>query len=193
MIVEEGGYTEEKKPIIRKIGEVCSSLLIKKDILPQKLEDTGSFSFPCTIGSFTVDRALADLGASINVVSSSMCKRLGLGTLKPMRMAINLVDRSVRHPKRVIEDVLVKIKELVFPVDFIVLDMEDGIDFPIILGRPFLRTSSAFIDIEKGKLVLRVGRNEIVFKFPLLPIPTSKTQDTFCVINHKTDEVSLNV
>ncbi|KAI5672092.1 hypothetical protein M9H77_12456 [Catharanthus roseus] len=173
------------------LGEECSAILINKEKLHQKLEDPVSFSFPCTISSFSVDKALGDLGASINVMSYSMCKKLGLGKPRPVRMSINLADKSVKHPKWVIEDVLIKVKDFVFPVDFVILDMEEDIDFPIILGRPFLCTSRALIDMEKGKLILGVRENDIVFKFPLNPTPHFQSQDTLFYINHTTQEVSL--
>lgn len=118
-----------------------------------------------------------------------MCECLGLGALRAIRMSINLADKSVKHLKWVIEDVLVKVTNLVFPFDFVVLDMDEEVDSPIILGRPFLRTSRVLIDLEKGKLVLRIGGNEILFKFPLLPITLSKAQDIVCVINHETNTV----
>lgn len=107
-----------------------------------------------------------------------MCERLGLGILKPVRMSINLADINVRYPKGVIEDVLIKVKDLVFPVDFVVWEMEEDVDFLIILGRPFLYTSRALIDMEKGKLILRIEGNEIIFQFPLLLTSPSKTKIT---------------
>ncbi|KAI5676319.1 hypothetical protein M9H77_07269 [Catharanthus roseus] len=128
-------------------AEECSALVIKKETLQQKLEDIGSFSFPCSIGSIQVDRALADLSTSINVISSSIYELLGLVTPKPVRMSINLAYISFRYPKGVIEDVLVKVKDFVFPIDFVVLDMKKDVDFPIILGLgwvPLLRISSDY-------------------------------------------------
>lgn len=81
------------------------------------------------IDSFHIDRALADLGASINVMSSTMCKMLGLRNPTPIRMSVSLVDRSLRHPKEVVEDILIKVKDFVFSMGFVILDMEKDVDF----------------------------------------------------------------
>lgn len=135
-------YDYKERQALRSINHIlaeeCSTLVMKKNILPHKMGDIRSASFPYIIGSIPI-------------------------------------DRSVKHPKSIIEDILVKVKDLVFSVDFVVLDIEDGVDFHKILCHPFLRTSGGLIDIEKGKLVLRFGGKKIVLKFPLLPTPTSKS------------------
>lgn len=95
----------------------------------------GGFSFPCIIGSYSIDKALADRGSSINIMSYHMSKKLGLGGPKlSSRICINFADKSIRHPRGVVEDVLVKVKDLVFVFNFVILDMEEDIDFPLILG-----------------------------------------------------------
>ena len=115
--------------------------------LPQKLKDPGSFTIPCTIGNSIFERALCDLGASINLMPLSIFKRLGLGEARPTTVILQLVDRSLKHPRGVIEDVLVKVDKFIFPANFIVLDMEEDKEIPIILGRPFLATGRAMIDV----------------------------------------------
>ncbi|KAK5836085.1 hypothetical protein PVK06_011834 [Gossypium arboreum] len=145
-----------------ELNEECSAILQNK--LPTKLKDPGSFTIPCLIGSLNVDKALADLGASINLMPYKIFKQLGLGEPKPTRMSIQLADRSVKYPRGIIEDVLVKLDKFIFPVDFIVLDMDKDVEVPLILGRPFLATAKAVIDVGDGKLVLRVGDEEIIFK-----------------------------
>ncbi|XP_075479313.1 uncharacterized protein LOC142520196 [Primulina tabacum] len=107
--------------------------------------------------------ALCDLGASINLMPLSVLRKLGLGEPKPTRMSLQLADRSVKYPRGLIEDVLVKVDKFIFPVDFVVLDMEEDIEMPLILGRPFLATGKALIDVQEGKLRLRVGEEEITF------------------------------
>ncbi|XP_075487951.1 uncharacterized protein LOC142527119 [Primulina tabacum] len=107
--------------------------------------------------------ALCDLGASINRMPFSVFRRLGLGEPKPTRMSLQLADRSVKYPRRIIEHVLVKVDKFIFPADFVVLDMEEDLEMPLILGRPFLATGKALIDVEEGKLRLRVGEEEIIF------------------------------
>ena len=86
----------------------------------------------------------------------SIFRRLGLGEARSTTITLQLVDRSLKHPKGVIEVVLVKVDKFIFPTDFIVLDMEEDKEIPIILGRPFLATGRAMIDVQRGKLKLRV-------------------------------------
>ena len=93
----------------------------------------------------------------------SIFKRLGLGEARPTRVTIQLADRSLKHPRGVIEDVLVKVDKFIFPADFIVLDMEEDKEIPIILGRPFLATGKAMIDVQRGELKLRVQEDEVKF------------------------------
>ncbi|KAL5572989.1 hypothetical protein UlMin_022586 [Ulmus minor] len=120
------------------LTEECSAILQRK--LPQKLKDPGSFPIPCTIGDFEFDKVLCDLGASINLMPLSIFRKLGLGEVKPTTVTLQLADRSIKHPRGIIEDVLVKVDKFIFPADFIVLDMEEDREVPLILGRPFLAT-----------------------------------------------------
>ncbi|KAK8957227.1 hypothetical protein KSP39_PZI000978 [Platanthera zijinensis] len=144
-----------------QLNTECSAVLLNK--LPKKLPDPGSFSIPCSFGDLLVKRALADLGASINLMPYSLVKKLGLGEPKPTRMSIQLADRSIRYPMGIIEDVLVKVDKFIFPVDFVISDIEEDTEVPLILGRPFLATSRAVIDVSNGKLLLRVGDEEVTF------------------------------
>ena len=143
------------------LTEECSAILQRK--LPQKLKDPGSFTIPCTIGNAIFERALCDLGASINLMPLSIFKRLGLGEARPTTVTLQLADRSLKHPRGIIEDVLVKVDKFIFPADFIVLDMEEDKEIPIILGRPFLATGRAIIDVQRGELKLRVQEEEVKF------------------------------
>ncbi|KAL5555317.1 hypothetical protein UlMin_037553 [Ulmus minor] len=120
------------------LTEECSAILQRK--LPQKLKDPGSFTIPCTIGDFEFDKVLCDLGASINLMPLSIFRKLGLGEVKPTTVTLQLADRSIKHPRGIIEDVLVNVDKFIFPADFIVLDMEEDREVPLILGRPFLAT-----------------------------------------------------
>ncbi|CAN6440536.1 unnamed protein product [Victoria cruziana] len=117
--------------------------------LPPKLEDPGAPIIPCMLGDIRVERALLDLGASVNVLPGFFYDAFGLEGLRPILMTIQMADRSVKMSRGVLEDVLIKIEELIFSVDFVVLDME-GVDVehqtPIILGRPFLATANACIN-----------------------------------------------
>ena len=92
-----------------------------------------------------------------------MFKRLGLGTTSPTKISIQLVDRSVKFPQGVIENVLVRVSRFVYPVDFVILDMEEDTEVPLILGRPFLATAQAVVDMNDGTLTLRYGDDEVKF------------------------------
>ncbi|KAK5835654.1 hypothetical protein PVK06_011348 [Gossypium arboreum] len=145
-----------------ELNPVCSAILQNK--LPNKLKDPGSFTIPCLIGSLDFNYALADLGASINVMPYKMFKQLGLGKPKQTRMSIQLADKTIKFPRGIIEYVLVKIDKFIFPVDFVVLDIEGDNNTPLILGRPFLTTTKTIIDVGTGELTLRVGDETITLQ-----------------------------
>ncbi|GJW56680.1 reverse transcriptase domain-containing protein [Tanacetum coccineum] len=107
--------------------------------------------------------ALADSGASINLLPHSIYKQLGLGALTPTRMTLELANRSITHPMGIAEDVVVRVDGFTFLADFVVVNFEPDPRVPIILGRPFLRTAKALIDLYEEKLTLRVGSDELVF------------------------------
>ncbi|GJY10028.1 reverse transcriptase domain-containing protein [Tanacetum coccineum] len=110
-----------------------------------------------------VCQALADLGASINLMPLSIWKKLSLPELTPTRMTLELADRSITRPKGVAEDIFVKVGSFHFPTDFVVVDFEADPRVPLILGRSFLRTSRALIDVYEGELILRDGDERIIF------------------------------
>ena len=130
--------------------------MIKKN-LPEKMKDPESFNIPCVIGEFEFQKALCDSGASINLIPLFVAKKLCLGELTPTTVILQMADRTMAKPEGVIEDVLVKVGKFVFPVNFIILDIEEDSQVPLLLGRPFLATGAAQIDIQKGVLTLRVG------------------------------------
>ncbi|XP_021731324.1 uncharacterized protein LOC110698235 [Chenopodium quinoa] len=104
------------------------------DNLPPKLHDPGYFTIPCLQG------------------------------LKPSPISLQMADRTSRLPNGVVEDVIVTVGELVFPVDFVVMDMQDDHQIPIIFGRPFLATSQALIDVPKGQVTIRAQDKQVMFK-----------------------------
>ena len=93
----------------------------------------------------------------------SIFRRLGLGEARQTTITLKLANRSLKHPRWVIKDVLVKVEKFILLVDFIVLDIEEDKKIPIILGRPFLATGRAMIDIQRGELKLRVQDDEVKF------------------------------
>ncbi|GJT78180.1 reverse transcriptase domain-containing protein [Tanacetum coccineum] len=127
------------------LNENCSAMLLKK--LPEKLGDPGKFLIPCNFPGMDVCHALADLGASINLMPLSIWKKLSLPDLTPTRMTLELADRSITYPKGLAEDVFVKVGKFHFPTDFVVVDFEADPRVPLILGRSFLRTGRALIDV----------------------------------------------
>ncbi|GJS45009.1 DNA-directed DNA polymerase [Tanacetum coccineum] len=125
--------------------------------------DPGSFTLPCLIGPLAVKNALANLGASINLMPHSVFRRLGISKLKPTKMSIQLADRSIKHPIGVCENLLVKVSKFIFSVDFVVLEMDEDELVLIILEWPFLAMARAVINVHKGKLSLRVESETITF------------------------------
>ena len=126
-----------------------------------KYKDPGSSTISVNIGGTCIDKSLLALGASVNLLPYSVYKQLGLGELKPTNITLSLADRSVKIPKGIVEDVLVKVDKFYYPVDFVVLDtelIENGPNHvPIILGRPFLSTANAIINCHNGVMQLTFG------------------------------------
>ena len=134
------------------LNEGCSALFSNK--LPPKLKDPGSFVIPCKIGDTKFNRCLCDLGASVSLMPKSVYTRLNLIELKPTRMSLQLADKSVRFPEGIVEDVIVQIGDYFVPVDFVVVEMEEDTHTPLLLGRDFLITAGANIDVKKEKFPL---------------------------------------
>ncbi|XP_028220293.1 uncharacterized protein LOC114401918 [Glycine soja] len=132
-------------------------------ILPLKHKDPGSVTIPCSIGEVSFGKALIDLGASINLISFSMCQRLGELEIMATRMPLQLADRSITRPYGEIEDVLVQVKHLIFPANFIVMDIEEDVDIPLILGCSFMYTASCVVDMGKKKLEMGIEDQKISF------------------------------
>ncbi|GKE32171.1 reverse transcriptase domain-containing protein [Tanacetum coccineum] len=144
------------------LNENCSAVLLKK--LHKKLGDPGKFLILCDFPELDELLALADLGASINLMPLSVWKQLSLPELTLTRMTLELADRSIVHPKGVVEDVFVKVGKFYFPADFVVVDYDVDPRVPLIFGRPFLRTARALVDVYGEELTLRVDDEAITFK-----------------------------
>nr|GEZ54851.1 reverse transcriptase domain-containing protein [Tanacetum cinerariifolium] len=141
------------------MNEDCSAVILNK--LPKKLGDLGKFLIPCEFPRMDECLALADLGASINLMSLSVWKELALPELTPTCMTLELVDFSVSKPIGIAKGISVKVGMFYFPVDFVVVDFEPDPRVLLILGRCFLKTGRALIDVHKGELTLRI-RNEAI-------------------------------
>ena len=141
------------------LTEQVSAIIQSK--YPVKYKDPGSPTISVNIGGNSIDKSLLDLGASVNLMPYSVYKQLGLGELKPTNITLSLAYRSVKIPKGMVEDVLVKIDKFYYLVDFVVLDTEpitnEPNHVPIILGRPFLATANAIINCRNGIMQLTFG------------------------------------
>nr|GEV78902.1 hypothetical protein [Tanacetum cinerariifolium] len=155
---EDGSYG------LRDLDAYSIGTTLLNKALPPKEKDPRSFTLQCYINNLCFNKALADFGASVSVMHLLTNTSLGLGKLAPTKFMIELVDRTVKHPKGIAKNVLVGINKFVFPIDFIVLNMPKDIKTPLILGRPFLSITHAKINVFKRKIALKVGNDKIVFK-----------------------------
>nr|GEX86708.1 reverse transcriptase domain-containing protein [Tanacetum cinerariifolium] len=144
------------------LNENCFVVVLKK--LLKKLGDPGRFLIPCNFSEFDNCLALADLGASINLMLLSIWKKLRLLTLNDTKMVLELADRKISKPTGVAENVYVKVKKFYFPADFVVLDFIADPRVSLILGRPFLNTAHALIDVYKGEITLRHDEQSLTLK-----------------------------
>ncbi|GJW27108.1 reverse transcriptase domain-containing protein [Tanacetum coccineum] len=133
-----------------------SSAMIQNKV-PPKLRDPRSFLIPCTFGKTFSCNALADLGAIINLMPYSLYEKLSLETLKLTKMSVRLADRSFQYPIGIVKNILVEVGKFTFPVDFVILKMEENSKVPLILRRPFLHTADAVIRVKQKHLNLGVG------------------------------------
>nr|GEV84680.1 reverse transcriptase domain-containing protein [Tanacetum cinerariifolium] len=144
------------------LNENCSAVVLKK--LPEKPGDPGRFLIPCDFLEFDNYLALVDLGASINLMPLSIWKKLKLPTLNDTKMVLELTDRTISKPTGVAENVFMKVGKLYFPADFVVLEFIADSRVPLILGRPFLSTAHALIDVYKGEIILRHDDQSLMLK-----------------------------
>jgi hypothetical protein len=153
--------TVKRKLNVKKkafLAEQVSSILQNNNVL--KFKDPGCPTISCFIGEHKIEKALLDLGASVNFLPYLVFQSLNLGELKPTSITLLLIDRSVKVPRGIVEDALVQVDKFIYPVDFIVLDtqpVEACNSFPVILGRPFLTTSNALINCRNGLMKLSFG------------------------------------
>ncbi|GJR81647.1 reverse transcriptase domain-containing protein [Tanacetum coccineum] len=144
------------------VNENCSAVILKKFI--EKLGGPGRFLIPCDFPEMNECLALANLGASINLMPLSIWKELSLPALTKTRMILELADRTISTPTGIAEDVFVKVGTFFFPADFVVVDYVADPRAPLILGRPFLRTARALIDVHGEQMTLRHDDQSVTFK-----------------------------
>jgi hypothetical protein len=161
----------KKRPLptteVIKLTEECSEAIL--NIPLRKKKDPGCPTIDCSIGDQHFNNALCDLGASVSVMPASVYKKLKHTTLEPTSMCLQLADQSIRHPMGIAENIPVKIRDFIIPVDFVVLDMSPDSKVSIILGRPFLSTANTHIDVGKGEIKFNINGQEEHFTFKPRP------------------------
>ncbi|GJW09627.1 hypothetical protein Tco_1575454 [Tanacetum coccineum] len=155
---------EADASLIHHIGSHQYAVSTRQNSTLIKEKNPRSFTLPYFINNVCFDNALADLGDSVSVMPLSTYLNLGLGELAHTKLTVELADKTVKYLKEIAKNVLVGIGKFVFPVDFIILDMPEDIKVPLILGRPFLSTVYAKIDVFKTKITLRLGKKELFSK-----------------------------
>nr|GEY28511.1 reverse transcriptase domain-containing protein [Tanacetum cinerariifolium] len=144
------------------LNENCSAVVLKK--LLEKLGDPGRFLIPCDFLEFNNCLALADLGASINPMPLSIWKKLKLPMLNDTKIVLELADRTISKPTGVAENVFVKVGKFYFPTDFVVLYFIADPRIPLILGRPFLCTAHAIINVYEREIILRQDQQSLTIQ-----------------------------
>ncbi|GJT44996.1 reverse transcriptase domain-containing protein [Tanacetum coccineum] len=190
-----GKFLKELVNNKHKIKQISAAFLsnessaILQNKVPPKLGDPGSFIIPCNFNKAFSSNALADLGASINLMPYSLFAKLSLETLKPTKMSVRLADRSFQYPVGIVENILVEVGKFTFPVDFVIIEMEEDIKVPLTIGRPFLHTADAVIRVKQKQLNLRVGTERMVFHIDSA-MKHSYSNDDTCFSIEVIDEIS---
>jgi len=165
-------YTKFLKDFLTKKGKYinnesimveanCNAVIQKNS--PQKFKDPRSVTIPCSIGNVSVGKTLIDLGENINLMSLSMRRRIRNLMVSPTKMTLQLAERSIIRPYGVVEDVLVKVRQFTFLVDFVIINIEEDSNIPLILGRPFMLTSKCVVDMGNGSLEMSVEDQKAIF------------------------------
>ena len=166
------------------MSETISSIMLST--LPCKRRDPGAPMISCEIWGRTFTRSLLYTGASVNILSKGVYDFSPLGELQPIFIELSLADGFVRRPHDIVEDVIVKVENCYFLVDFIIVDMKSMRDFtdsPIILGRPFLATMKAITDLGNGEVIFQVGDSTMKESINKLMRHPSHESDEVGVIN----------
>ena len=127
------------------------------------MDDPGKFTVPCSIGSVKFKSALCDLGASVSLMSKTIFDKIGVGELKETRISLQLADHSIKLPLGIVEDLPIQIGKYFVPIDFVIVDMEEDANTPLLLGRPFLNTARAVIEVHEGTISFTIGEEKITF------------------------------
>ncbi|XP_058763950.1 uncharacterized protein LOC131637370 [Vicia villosa] len=186
MLTKKKKYTDEETVVL---DAHCSAIIQKTP--PRKEADPGRVILPITIGGNYISNGLVDLGSSINLIPLSVVKRLGNIEMKHTRITLQLADKSIISPYGVVQDMLVKVEKFLFPVDFVVVDMEEDRDVPLILGRPFMKTTRMMIDIDDGIMKVRVQDEEVIFTLFESMKPHKDEHDNFRIDDEKGEIIKV--
>jgi hypothetical protein len=161
----------KKRPLptteVIKLTEECSAAIL--NILPTKKKDPRCPTIDCSIRDQHFNNALCDLRASVSVMPKTVFNNLSYSTLEPTSMCIQLADQSIRYPMGIAKNILIKIRDFFVPVDFVVLDMQPDSKVSLILGRPFLSTANAHVDVRVGEIRFNINGKEGRFAFKPRP------------------------
>ncbi|KAD6454877.1 hypothetical protein E3N88_09583 [Mikania micrantha] len=173
--------TQKRQPKLPKKLDVNVQVsAILSGALPPKLEDPGTPLISIQIGDFTSERALLDLGASISILLGSLYDQFDFGPLQKADTTVMLADLTPKLPRGVLTDVIVKVEDFYYPVDFLVLDYVSGIQGrqpDVILGRPFLATAHAQINCVDGTVDMTFGNRKLRMNM-FSPVTNLSTHDT---------------
>ncbi|XP_075080345.1 uncharacterized protein LOC142165864 [Nicotiana tabacum] len=165
------GYAKFMKDLVTiKRSMDCETIKMTHQVraivhsMAPKLEDPGTFTIPCTIGSPDFAKALCDLGSSINLMPYSVFKTLGISQPRATSMRLQMANRTMKRSLDIIDDVFVCVDKFILLADFVIMDLEVDYEVPIIFGRAFLATVKALVDIEAGELTFWVGDQKMVFQ-----------------------------
>ncbi|XP_058778263.1 uncharacterized protein LOC131652428 [Vicia villosa] len=186
MLTKKKKYTDEETVVL---DAHCSATIQKTP--PRKEADSGRVILPITIGGNYISNGLVDLGSSINLIPLSVVKRLGNIEMKHTRITLQLADKSIISPYGVVQDMLVKVDKFLFLVDFVVVDMEEDRDVPLILGRPFMKTTRMMIDIDDGIMKVRVQDKEVIFTLFESMKPPKDEHDNFRIDDEKGEIIEV--
>ncbi|KAL2922058.1 DNA damage-inducible protein 1 [Bienertia sinuspersici] len=171
-VSEMPSYAKNLKDMLsnkRKIEENATISLtteysaILQNKLPKKFGDPGSYSIPVQLANIETKTALCNLGASVSLTPLSICMKLLINELKPTRISLYLADRTMKFPLGILEDVPLRVRKFFIPCDFVVIEMEEDAQVPIVLRRPFLATAGAIIYMKNGKITFEVGNEKIEY------------------------------
>ncbi|XP_059310889.1 uncharacterized protein LOC132062313 [Lycium ferocissimum] len=157
-LTKKRSVQHETMNLTHRVSSIIASTTV------QKKEDLGAFTIPCNIGLHAFTRSLCENRTSINLMPLAIFKQSELGMPRPTSMRLQMADRSIKNPVRVIDDVLAQVGKFMLPADFMILDCAIDRDIPIILGRPFLATGRALMDSEKNEIKFRVNDEEVTFQ-----------------------------